>query len=91
MKIKSVCLISLFLLLFAHAAFPMVDKNQKPVFQHVEKSGADTVNTSEAISYNDYAVKRVMAVVLIIWFGISAYLFLIDRKIIRLEKRIDGR
>ncbi|MBN1533664.1 MAG: CcmD family protein [Spirochaetes bacterium] len=36
----------------------------------------------------DEPIYRVLGIVLFVWIGISLYLFFIDRKITRLEKRI---
>lgn len=44
----------------------------------------------ERIMLADGKIYVVLAVVLIIWFGLLAFLFRTDRKIDRLEREVDG-
>jgi CcmD family protein len=53
-------------------------------------SGANET-AAPAITEKDDALSRVMWVVLVVWLGLGAYLFKIDRRIARLERKIDER
>lgn len=60
---------------------------EAPVFA-AEATSADS---APAAPEGDGAVSRVMWIVLVVWLGIGAYLFKIDRNIARLERKIDER
>ncbi len=57
--------------------------------QEVKKEGiVDNItdNQGDDVKNNVYIV---MAVIIIIWFGLALYIFRIDRKIIRLERELE--
>jgi CcmD family protein len=80
LMVVSVILISLALL---HPVKSLIAVSEKPA---VPAAGEKAAVKSDDGS----AANGVMAVVLISWLGIAGYLFVIDRKIEKLEKRISG-
>lgn len=52
---------------------------------------ARSAEPAPAAPEGDGAVSRVMWIVLVVWLGIGACLFKIDRNIARLERKIDER
>jgi|GEM_PF-212902 len=45
--------------------------------------------SAETVSGSDGPVFKVMLVIMVVWVGIAAYLFSLDRKIRRVEKDLD--
>ena len=57
-----------------------VEKNEK------SEGNSDIIEDSEN---KESVLLKVMIIILIIWIGISIYLFLLNRKVSLLEKKID--
>lgn len=71
----------------AHTAPTVIGVIEAPAFAEE----ATPAESAPAAPEGDGAVSRVMWIVLVVWLGIGAYLFKIDRNIARLERKIDER
>lgn len=54
---------------------------------YAETTAVEAESSEQAVAYDDMLIK-VMAVILVIWGGIAFYLFILDRKISRVEKEL---